>query len=418
MSYFQGNFQGAGVPMTDARQTRMFIDRMREQEKQRKDQSKALAEDQKRMSMIAQGFGLEKGEVDAMSRGELQGFIENKSMQVAQEKQQQEHLLNLQKFASEAKAREMNAKSQQMFAEAQKGMIEINKNNTILKQALEENKRLKSKETANEIRANISEASRILGDPNASDQEKLNASRFIAKYPDLDPDYDDSTLLSMIKGNRSSAQPYDNLSPAQKKIDEENAKKITGFKPVLAEVNIKKLREAINLLNQGAEYDSDGNFLKDDKELTGNFVSFLPDTLRNIFDKEGFALQQAVESVIQMDLRQTLGAQFTEKEGRMFLDRGFNPKMSDKANVEKLKTLLGQIEGTMDEYDQLHNYFYNVAPKQFGGMNTFQGFKYQPRSGFSIDNKQTRPLQTNSGNRFGVTIPGAKISVVDSNATR
>ena len=86
MSYFQGNFQGAGVPMTDARQTRMFIDRMREQEKQRKDQAKALAEDQKRMSMIAQGFGLEKGEVDSMSRGELQGFIENKSMQVAQGK--------------------------------------------------------------------------------------------------------------------------------------------------------------------------------------------------------------------------------------------------------------------------------------------------------------------------------------------
>ena len=145
----------------------------------------------------------------------------------------------------------------------------------------------------------------------------------------------------------------------------------------MAEVNIKKLREAINLLNQGAEYDSDGNFLKDDKELTGNFVSFLPDTLRNIFDKEGFALQQAVESVIQMDLRQTLGAQFAQKEGEMFMARGFNPKLSDKANVEKLKTLLSQLEGTMDEYDQLHNYFYNVAPKKFG-MNTFQDLSMNP----------------------------------------
>tara|TARA_Y100000114_G_C11760862_1_gene329607 strand:+ start:426 stop:1682 length:1257 start_codon:yes stop_codon:yes gene_type:complete len=418
MSYFQGNFQGAGVPMTDARQTRMFIDRMREQEKQRKDQAKALAEDQKRMSMIAQGFGLEKGEVDSMSRGELQGFIENKSMQVAQEKAQQEHILNLQKFASEAEARKINADAQRMMAKNQKKMLRVNRNNTFLKNLEEQNKRLREKNTANEIRANISEASRILGDPNASDQEKLNANRFITKYPDLDPDYDDSTLLSMIKGNRSSAQPYDNLSPAQKKIDEENAKKLVGFKPVLAEMNIKKIREAIDLLNQGAEYDSEGNFLKDDEKLTGNFVSFLPDTLRNIFDKEGFALQQAVESVIQMDLKQTLGAQFTEKEGRMFLDRGFNPKMSDRFNVEKLKTLLGQLEGTMDEYDQLHNYFYNVAPKKFGGMNTFQGFKYEPRSGFSMNNNQTRPLQTNSGNRFGVTIPGAKVSVVDSNATR
>ena len=122
MSYFQGNFQGAGVPMTDARQTRNFIDRMREQEKQRKERSKALSEDQKRMSMIAQGFGLEKGEVDSMSRGELQGFIENKSMQMAQEKQRQDQILNLQKFASEAKARDMNAKTQQMFAEAQKAL--------------------------------------------------------------------------------------------------------------------------------------------------------------------------------------------------------------------------------------------------------------------------------------------------------
>ena len=156
--------------------------------------------------MIAQGFGLEKGEVDSMSRGELQGFIENKSMQVAQEKQQQEHLLNLQKFASEAEARKINADAQRMMARNQKKMLRLNRRNTFIKNLEEQNEKLRTKNTANEIRANISEASRILGDPNASDQDKLNASRFITKYPDLDPDYDDSTLLSMIKGTPSSAQ--------------------------------------------------------------------------------------------------------------------------------------------------------------------------------------------------------------------
>ena len=35
-----------------------------------------------------------------------------------------------------------------------------------------------------------------------------------------------------------------------------------------------------------------------------------------------------------------------------------------------------------------------------------------------MNNNQTRPLQTNSGNRFNVTIPGAQVSVVDSNVTK
>ena len=58
MSYFQGFYDQSAVSGTDARQTRMFIERMKEQDRARKEQSKALAEDQKRLGMIAQGMGL------------------------------------------------------------------------------------------------------------------------------------------------------------------------------------------------------------------------------------------------------------------------------------------------------------------------------------------------------------------------
>ena len=76
---------GGGMPFVDARQGQRDINQMKEQARQRKEKGSALADDQKRLEMLAQGLGAGK-EVKSMSRGELKGFIENKLAMATKEK--------------------------------------------------------------------------------------------------------------------------------------------------------------------------------------------------------------------------------------------------------------------------------------------------------------------------------------------
>ena len=138
MSYLQTNFQGASIPSTDARQTKMFIQNMQDREKQRADKSKALAEDQKKLSMIAQGFGLQKGEADSMSRGELSGFIENNINDFNQQKQRGEQAIALGQSMNAQRNTETQAQmanAQNMFAQA--NMQQVGNQMKLLKQQQE-----------------------------------------------------------------------------------------------------------------------------------------------------------------------------------------------------------------------------------------------------------------------------------------
>ena len=77
---------GGSMPFVDARQGQRDINQLRERERQRKEKASALADDQKRLEMLAQGLGAGK-EVKSMSRGELKGFIENKLAMATKEKE-------------------------------------------------------------------------------------------------------------------------------------------------------------------------------------------------------------------------------------------------------------------------------------------------------------------------------------------
>jgi len=123
MSYFQTKFQGASMPQSDARLTKDFLNRQKQQDEQRREKAKALSEDQKKMSFIAQGLGLEKGEIDSMSRGELQGFIQSEMDNASKMQAREKQSLELAKFAqsvkvgnSQARTNEANAKTALMNA--------------------------------------------------------------------------------------------------------------------------------------------------------------------------------------------------------------------------------------------------------------------------------------------------------------
>lgn len=85
------------------------------------------------------------------------------------------------------------------------------------------------------------------------------------------------------------------------------------------------------------ELDRIANSLEKTDTATGPVIGLVPKWGRDIVTPEGAALQDDAERIIQASLRQTLGAQFTEKEGKRFLERAYNPRLDEKTNAARLR---------------------------------------------------------------------------------
>jgi len=393
MSYFQAKFSHAPANMPDARQTQNFINQLQEQEKQRKERAKALSEDQKRLSLLAQGYGLEKGEADAMSRGEIQGFVEQQAMLTAQKKATTDNILNLAKFQNQLQQTDVNrqvANSQMKMAQANM----LSAENQATKLNLE---RFNRGHDAGLVREEIA---RHQGNMNSEDPTlRRQANQYFDRTGlrgGLN-NLSDERLLEQHRAGMAKNQPspYDMQGPSQTHFDKKQIDSLMDFNPIVAQSNKRKLQTALNKLKSA---------VASGKPITGTAVSFLPDFLRNILDEEGVNIQQNVESVIQLNLRETLGAQFAQKEGELFLSRGFNPNLNDPANIERLEILLTDIDRKIDE--QMTKYDHYMTPRGPYGINTFHG--YRPPA-LQVDGNQTKEYQqtTNSGNGVNINIPGS-----------
>ena len=92
---------------------------------------------------------------------------------------------------------------------------------------------------------------------------------------------------------------------------------------------------------------------------TGPIVGLIPKTIRDITPglSKGAALQDKIEQVIQQSLRQTLGAQFTEKEAARLIERAYNPRLSEQENIERVQTVLDELETMRKSRDAAGEYF-------------------------------------------------------------
>ena len=372
MSYFNTQFSVGGVPQVNAMQARSFIDRMKEQDRDRRERSRALAEDQKRLELLAQGYGMEKGEAQSMSRGELAGFIERKTMEVAQRKTEQDQILNLQKFANQVQQTDINrmmADSQNKFAQANLENIQNQKN---IMQA---------------------EQTRIAKDAQAIRGAMAQGGlRDFSKFLPADTAQamsDQGVLDAYQKFGGRSQNPFANMSPMQQAMDTEAGKNFATYNPNIAKSNIAKLERAIGQIE---------NAIATGENIAGTARSFLPEIMQNALNKGGLALKEAVESVIQLNLRETLGAQFTAKEGDLFMRRGYNPTGSDQENLIKVRDLLQKVKASADL--EAKRYEYGTT------HGTMQGFVPPMPSGINLggDANATQPTTTtSSGNPFSST---------------
>lgn len=151
----------------------------------------------------------------------------------------------------------------------------------------------------------------------------------------------------------------EDLTKGQEALDKAYAKDYAEFATQGGSANLEKQIKAVE--------DSIATLGEVDT-ASGPIVGNLPDAARKTFFPKGAAAQADIEGAVQQTLRQTLGAQFTEKEGERLLARTFDPRAPETENVRRAQNVLTQLKGMASAKADAAKYF-----EENGTMTGYKG---------------------------------------------
>jgi len=113
--------------------------------------------------------------------------------------------------------------------------------------------------------------------------------------------------------------------------------------------------------------------LKENDDITGNVVGNIPAAFRVFINPESVAVQDDINSIVFQSLRATLGAQFTEQEGKKLIEASFNVKLSEEVNIKRLERLKEKLLNMANSKESASKYFYanNGSMEGYTGVTTF-----------------------------------------------
>jgi hypothetical protein len=166
-------------------------------------------------------------------------------------------------------------------------------------------------------------------------------------------------IYGMVPSTTQPMAPLD-LTPGEKKIDSEFAK---TFEEWNAGGGMANAQANLDLAKTGLLS------LEINPNSSGPWLGLIPPTIKKLVPTlaEGEAARAAIENSIQSTMRQTLGAQFTEKEGVNLLKRTFDPQAKPEVNAGRARSVILQMENIARQKDAASNYF-----SQYG---TLKGYK-------------------------------------------
>jgi hypothetical protein len=119
--------------------------------------------------------------------------------------------------------------------------------------------------------------------------------------------------------------------------------------------------------------------------ISGPLIGLIPQQLRNIVAPESVQVQQDVEGAIQNQLKQTLGAQFAEREGRELLARAYNPQAEESVNKARVERFMKEAAQARAAKDAANAYY-----EKYGTLRGFKGKTYQSAADFTFDKEQKK----------------------------
>ena len=152
-----------------------------------------------------------------------------------------------------------------------------------------------------------------------------------------------------------------NLTPAQKAADETFAKdyaaSVLGGGYADSRRNLAQVKDVLSDLQ-----DPEG------PNLTGPLLGSTPDFITKFTHPKAIDARERVEEVVQRNLRQILGAQFTENEGERLISRAYNPRLPEAVNAERLGRLVEVMEAAYEAKMAAARHY-----EQYGTLSNYPG---------------------------------------------
>lgn len=174
-------------------------------------------------------------------------------------------------------------------------------------------------------------------------------------------------------GGAGSSALTSTLTKGDEAVDRDFAKEYVDWKAKGGFADVKKQLDQLNDV---------ASQLEQTDMASGPFVGSQPKFLRSITNPKSVEMQEAVEEVVQRNLRLILGAQFTEKEGTRLIERAYNPMLSEKENAKRIRRLIDQISEAAKAKQEAADYY-----AQNGTLKGFKGDVYTSASQFLADYK-------------------------------
>lgn len=208
-----------------------------------------------------------------------------------------------------------------------------------------------------------------------------------------------------IKAKQLEADKKYKLTEGQKALDKAYAKDyadyVAGGGFAQAKGDISKLDKVLEEMEKNKDM-----FTGPVDTLTETLGGF--EAVRAVTNPRLQDLKDRLEQIIQQDLRKTLGAQFTEKEGKLFMERSFNPKLGAKENIDRLRMFVADVKKRAEQKDRSAKYF-----EKHGTLQGFKGDTTAPEYGdkvrVQLPSGQVGTINKNKLDAFKKKYPDAKI---------
>lgn len=228
--------------------------------------------------------------------------------------------------------------------------------------------------TAEQVQDYINRGVKIKGEPLASGGMRVTDAETLAPRGP-------STVVN-VGGEKADTSAYD------KKMAEKTADVAVNWETggrVNAIANLSQYKDIEAGLMSG----------EIDTRTLVDFSPVLSDEMRNIFNPTGAAALDNVRKVVFQSLRDTLGAQFTEKEGIRLTNATYNPALSEEENIKRMRIAGSIIEETIAAKDRLSAFI------QSGGkMKDYKG-----QTPIDVFNESISGLEKASGEKPKSNIP-------------
>lgn len=197
------------------------------------------------------------------------------------------------------------------------------------------------------------------------------------------------------------AKEKGNLTPGQEALDKAYAKDyadyVAGGGFSQAKGDISRLEKVMQDISKNKDM-----FTGPVDSLTESLGGF--DAIRSVTNPKLQDVKDRLEQIIQQDLRKTLGAQFTEKEGAQFLARSFNPKLSADENIARIKGFISDVKTRADQKEKAAKYF-----EQKGTLDGFKGDIRTPNTEAKIEGNTSSPQELAPNEVIRMDSTGRKI---------